>query len=221
VSRSTQAAREATAAPVTTPVPTPVPGPSAAGAERALRADARRNREALLSAGAVVFADRGPDASLEDIARQAGVGIGTLYRHFPDRDALTEAVYRREVERLCDGVATLLGEHPADVALATWMRDFASYAATKRGMMVALKSALPADSDLFTDSHRRMREAIETLVAAATAEGSIRGDIDSEALLAGMRGICMATSAPADARQTSLLIDLLVDGLRFRAPARS
>jgi AcrR family transcriptional regulator len=174
----------------------------------------------LLVAGAETFAERGPDASLEEIARRAGVGIGTLYRHFPDRDALTEAVYRREVERLCDGVDQLLAENAADMALATWMRNFAAYAATKRGMMVALKAALGADSELFSYSHRRIREAIGALLGAAAAEGSIRADVDSEALLTGMRGICMANDAADDIARTGLLIDLIVDGLRYGATVR-
>ena len=99
-----------------------------------MRADARRNRDLLLSAAAQVYAERGVDASLEEIARRADVGIGTLYRHFPTRDALNEAVYRREVERLCDGVDELIASNPPDVALAGWMRRFAGYVATKKGM---------------------------------------------------------------------------------------
>jgi AcrR family transcriptional regulator len=190
---------------------------SAAGTERGLRADARRNRDALLAAGAEVFAERGPDASLEEIARRAGVGIGTLYRHFPDRDALTEAVYRNEVERLCDGVDLLLAENSPDEALARWMGNFASYAAAKRGMMVALKSSLGADSELFTYSGRRIRESLGALVGAAVAAGSIRSDIDTEALLTGMRGICMAGDSAVDVERCAMLINLLVDGLRYRA----
>jgi AcrR family transcriptional regulator len=189
----------------------------AVGTERTLRADARRNRDALLAAGAEVFAERGPDASLEEISRRAGVGIGTLYRHFPDRDALTEAIYRNEVERLCDGVDNLLAEYSADEALAKWMRNFASYAATKRGMMVALKTSLGADSDLFTYSGRRIREALGALIAAAVSSGSIRRDIDTEALLTGMRGICMAGDSSVDVERCTMLINLLVDGLRYRA----
>jgi AcrR family transcriptional regulator len=213
VSRSTQTSGTAA-------VPTVATDAATERAERALRADARRNRDALLAAGAATFAERGPDASLEEIARRAGVGIGTLYRHFPDRDALTEAVYRNEVERLCDGVEALLAGDSADVALATWMRNFAAYAATKRGMMVSLKATLGADSELFTYSHRRIRDAVSALVAAASAEGSIRADIDADALLTGMRGICMAGDAPDDNARTALLIDLLVDGLRYGAPGR-
>jgi AcrR family transcriptional regulator len=196
-------------------------GPSAAAErpERGLRADARRNRDALLVASAEVFAERGPDASLEEIARRAGVGIGTLYRHFPDRDALTEAVYRNEVERLCDAVGPLLAEHSADEALALWMGNFASYAAAKRGLMVALKTSLGAESELFTYSGQRIREALHALVTAAASAGSIRRDVDSEALLTGMRGICMAGESPIDIERTTVLINLLVDGLRYRASA--
>jgi AcrR family transcriptional regulator len=189
--------------------------------ERGLRADARRNREALLAAGAETFAERGADASLEEVARRAGVGIGTLYRHFPDRDALTEAVYRNEVERLCDSVEVLLAELAADEALSTWMANFAAYAATKRGLMVSLKSALGADNELFSYSHGRIRGAIEALVAAAAADGSIRADVDADSLLTAMRGICMAGDSPVDVERVGLLIGLLVDGLRYRAPVRT
>jgi AcrR family transcriptional regulator len=188
---------------------------------RALRADARRNHDVLLGAAAEVFAKRGAEASLEEIARHAGVGIGTLYRHFPTRDALTEAVYRREVERLCDGVEELLSANPADVALATWMRNFASYVATKRGMAVALKAVLGADNELFTYSHGRIRAAIGTLVDAAVTAGSIRTDVDADDLLGAMSGICMATDTAGWKDRTARLIDLLVDGMRYRAPAAS
>jgi AcrR family transcriptional regulator len=189
-----------------------------AAPERALRADARRNRDALLAAGAEVFAERGADASLEEVARKAGVGIGTLYRHFPDRDALTEAVYRNEVEHLCGVVDDLLAEHPADVALYTWMSDFAVYAAAKRGMMVSLKAMVGANSEIFNYSHGRIHGSIKTLVDAAVAEGSIRDDVDSEALLTAMRGVCMTDDSAANPERTALLLGLLVDGLRYRAP---
>jgi AcrR family transcriptional regulator len=183
-----------------------------------MRADARRNRDALLAAGAAVFAERGPDASLDEVARRAGVGIGTLYRHFADRDALTEAVYRHEVERLCDSAEPLLASQPADVALASWMRDFARYAATKRGLMVSLKSSLGPDAELFSYSHRRIYDAVGALLDAAAAARLIRDDVDAASLLAAMRGICMAGDGPADIERTTLLISLLIDGLRYRAP---
>jgi AcrR family transcriptional regulator len=191
---------------------------SGGAASRAQRSDAKRNYEALLVAAAQVYDERGVDASLEEIARRANVGIGTLYRHFPTRGALTEAVYRREVAVLCGGVDRLLAENAADVALALWMRRFAGYVAKKKGMAMALKSVLGADSELFTDSHRRIHAAIHTLVAAAAESGAIRDDVDSADLLRAMSGICMATDSPDWADRTGRLVDLLVDGMRYGAP---
>lgn len=184
-----------------------------------LRSDARRNRDQLLAAAAEVFADRGADASLEEVARRAGVGIGTLYRNFPNREALTEAVYRRELETLCDAAPGLLAEYPADQALARWMNQFVEYVAIKRGMATALKAALGADNELFAYSHRRIREALGSLVAAAIAAGAIRADADPEDLLRALSGLCMAVDAPGAAGRTGRIVDLLVDGLRFGAPA--
>ena len=189
--------------------------------EKPLRSDARRNRDLLLATAGEMFAERGIDVPLEEIAKTAGVGVGTLYRHFPTRDALNEAVYRREVETLCDGVDELLANNPADVALAEWMRSFAGYVARKRGMATALKSALGVDNELFTYSHRRIHDAIDRLVAAAVKAELIRDDVDSEDLLRGMSGICMATDAPGWQDRTGRLINLLIDGLRYRAPAHS
>ncbi|MDT4937232.1 MAG: hypothetical protein QOG80_903 [Pseudonocardiales bacterium] len=192
--------------------------PAAEPEERKQRADAKRNHDALLIAAGAAFAERGIDASLEDIARRAGVGIGTLYRHFPTRDALNEAVYRREVETLCDGVEPLLAANPPDVALREWMNLFAGYVAKKRGMAAALKSALGADNELFTFSHRRIRDALGALVTAAVDSGSIRPDAEPEDLLRAMSGICMASDLPGGDR-TGRLIDLIVDGLRYGAPS--
>ncbi|MDQ2748805.1 MAG: TetR/AcrR family transcriptional regulator [Actinomycetota bacterium] len=185
---------------------------------RPQRSDARRNRDLLLTAAAEVYDERGLDASLEEIARRANVGIGTLYRHFPTRDALTEAVYRREVSLLCDGVDDLLADNAGDAALALWMRRFAGYVAKKKGMAMALKSVLGADSELFSHSHQRIRDAIGSLVEAAAADGVIRADVDAEDLLRAMSGICMATDSPGWADRTERLVDLLVDGLRYGAP---
>jgi AcrR family transcriptional regulator len=186
---------------------------------RAPRKDAARNRDALLAAAGEVYAERGVDGSLEEIARRAGVGIGTLYRHFPNRDALNEAVYRREVESLCEGADQLLGDHRPVDALAAWMRQFAGYVARKRGMAMALKSALGPDNELFSYSHRRIRESLGLLVDAAVKAGQIRSDVDTEDLLRAMSGICMAADTPGWAERTHRLVDLLVDGLRYGAPA--
>jgi AcrR family transcriptional regulator len=185
---------------------------------RALRADARRNHDQLLIAAGELFAERGIDVSLEEVARRAEVGIGTLYRHFPTRDALNEAVYRREVELLCDGVDELIAEHAPDDALSEWMGAFVTYVARKRGMAVALKSALGADAELFSSSRRRIVGALEQLLANAIAAKVIRGDVDCEDLLSAMSGICMASDNPGWTARTNRLVELLIDGLRYRAP---
>ena len=192
--------------------------PEVTAPDRPLRKDAQRNREALLAAASEAYGERGVNASLEDIARRADLGIGTLYRHFPTRDALNEAVYRREVETLCDGAADLSDQTPVD-ALRTWMRFFATYVAKKRGMSMALKSALGPDNELFKHSHQRITAAITGLVERAVQSGSIRADADPEDLLRAMSGICMATDLPGWNDRTERLIDLLVDGLRYGAPA--
>src|SRR3954469_16294977 len=165
-------------------------------AERAPRKDAQRNRETLLRAASDAYGERGVDASLEDIPRRAGVGIGTLYRHFPTRDALNEAVYRREVEALCDGVEVLTESLPPVEALRAWMGSFAMYVAKKRGMAMALKSALGPNNELFANSHRRITEAIRALVENAVQAGTIRPDADPDDLLRAMSGICMASDQP-------------------------
>jgi AcrR family transcriptional regulator len=188
-------------------------------AARPLRADAQRNRDELLLRAAEVFTERGIDASLEEIARRAHVGIGTLYRHFPNRDALVEAAYRHEVATLCDGADELLEQYPPDEALARWMRSFTVYVVHKRGMSMALKSVLGPDSTLFTESHDRIRRAIGTLLDAAVATGSIRADVAADDLLRMMGGICMAADLPDAVGRTDRLIGLLIDGLRYGAPA--
>jgi AcrR family transcriptional regulator len=162
-----------------------------------------------------VFAEKGVDAPLDEIARRANVGIGTLYRHFPTRDALIEAVYRRELDLLCDGVDELRAANPTDVALATWMRRFVEYVAKKRGMAMALKAVLGADSELFAYSHARIRVALGALVDAAVAARTIRADVEAEDLLRAMSGICMASDAPGWSDRTARLVDLLMDGLRY------
>ncbi len=194
-------------------------GGSATQAERAQRADARRNREALLVAAAAAFSTGGVEASLEEIARQAGVGIGTLYRHFPTRDALIEAVYRREMERLCDAADELLAELPADEALAAWLERFVRYVPTKRGLSSAVKSIVGKDSELFSYAHERLSTAVSSLLDASIAAGTIRGDIEPFDLMRAVSGICMAGSASFD-DQAARLVGLLMDGLRYGATPR-
>jgi AcrR family transcriptional regulator len=184
---------------------------------RPLRADARRNRDALLVTAADIFATQGVDVSLEEIARRAGVGIGTLYRHFPTREALIADVYRREVEQLCGGVDDLLAAMTPAQALEEWMRRFVSYVATKRGMAAALKSVVAADSEIFTKSRAQINEAMARLVYGAAEAGTIRSDANPEDVLRAMSGFCLISDQPGWQEQALRLVSLLVDGLRYGA----
>ena len=145
--------------------------------DKPLRADAQRNRDKLVEAAAAAFAEHGVDTSLEDIARRAGVGIGTLYRHFPTSEHLVEVVYRHEVEALCAAADELARQHAPDVALAEWMQRFVDYIAAKRGMANSLRILLTTNSDLFAEASGRIPLALRRLVDAAIADGSIRSDI--------------------------------------------
>jgi AcrR family transcriptional regulator len=179
---------------------------------RPLRVDAQRNRDRLLAEAATVFAERGAEAPLEEVARRADVGIGTLYRHFPTRGALIEAVYRHEVAVLCDAAAALLATDPPVEALERWLQRFVDYVAAKRGMAEALRAVIDADSDLFADSHRRISEAIDLLVTAGVRAGEIRDDVEPFDLLRAVGGICLAPTAAE--------VSLLVDGMRYTTASR-
>jgi AcrR family transcriptional regulator len=187
---------------------------------RAQRCDARRNRERLLDVASEVFTARGVDAPLEEIARTACVGIGTLYRHFPTRDALIEAVYRHNVDQLIAAADELRASLPADEALAQWMQRFVGYVSSKKGLAPYLKSVVSADSDLFTSAHERVQETISGLVDAATAEGSIRAGVDGMDLLRALSGFCLMNDPNADPEQGGKVAGLLMDGLRYGAPHR-
>jgi AcrR family transcriptional regulator len=189
---------------------------------RAQRADASRNRERLLEAASDMFAVSGVDTSLEKIAKAAGVGIGTLYRHFPTRDALAEAVYRHNVEALCDGADELSATLPPEEALAEWMQRFVGYVPGKKGLASYLKSVVDADSDLFTSSQARVQATIERLLKAAADAGGIRAGIDGMDLLRGLSGVCLMSGGSPDGSGTGGTVAmLLMDGLRYRAEASS
>lgn len=187
------------------------------GSGRAPRSDAVRNRARLVEAAAMAFAERGEATSLEEVAQRAGVGIGTLYRHFSTREALVEAIYRSAVESLCDAADELLATLPPDQALAEWMDRFVAYVATKRGMLTALRALLDVDATLFEVSRARLESAAARMLASAAASGSIRGDVDAGDLLRAMGGICMAADASHRTDQSRPLVGLLLDGLRFGA----
>jgi AcrR family transcriptional regulator len=180
------------------------------------RVDAQRNRDGLLEAAKTAFAELGPEASLEEIARRADVGIGTLYRHFPTRDAIVEAVYRREVQQLADAAPRLLETLPPAEALRAWMRVFVDYIAAKKVIAPALKSLVGADSALYADSSTRINGAIGLLVERARASGDIRPDADSADLLRALIGFAYVNSAPDWEASALRLIDLLIDGLRSK-----
>jgi AcrR family transcriptional regulator len=182
--------------------------------ERTLRADAQRNRDRLLEVAAHAFA-AGGDVTLESIAREAGVGIGTLYRHFPTREALVEAAYRNELARLCDAAADLLGTQPPDRALRAWMDRFVDYTTTKRGMKDALRAVMASGGNPFAHSRDRMVEALDLLLRAGVQAGTLRPDADATDVLAGLSGVSLAAGEPDQRAQAGRLLDLLVDGLRF------
>jgi AcrR family transcriptional regulator len=188
-----------------------------APAPKPLRADAQRNRDRLVEVAAQMFASDGVDASLEEIAKRAGVGIGTLYRHFPTREHLVEVVYRREVEGLCHAAEDLAREHPADVALELWMQRFVDYIATKRGLATSLRLLLTANSTLFSDTSGRVSSAMRSLVEAAAASGKIRADVDASDVMHALGGIYSAPNTPDWRERSGRLVKLLMDGLRFGA----
>ena len=186
---------------------------------RAQRADACRNRDRLLDVAAEAFADCGVDASLEKIAKCAGVGIGTLYRHFPNRDALVEAVYRHNVDLLCDGADELRASLPPDEALAEWMRRFVAYVASKKGLANYLKSVVSADSDLFVSTHARVQQTVNELVQAAADAGTIKSGVEGMDLLRALSGVCLMSDQPGGFGHGATVANLLMDGLRYGAPA--
>jgi AcrR family transcriptional regulator len=184
------------------------------------RVDAVRNRERVLEAAKKVFSAGGPDASLEAVAREAGVGIGTLYRHFPTREALFEAVYRREVQQLAD-LAEELKEQPDPVeALRRWMRSNVRFVATKKGMLQALALAVDKNSELFAYSSDRLTQAVGGLLSRAVAAGEIRNDISAEDLLRALVGMSYTYDQPGWQKSVLRLVDIFIDGLRLQRPAR-
>jgi AcrR family transcriptional regulator len=177
------------------------------------RADAIRNREKLLTAATELFAASGTDVSLDAVAKHACVGIGTLYRHFPTRDALVEAAYRAEVADLCATAGALLASHPADVALAEWMDRFVAYSNTKKGMKGALQSVVAGGSDIFAETRGEIVAAIADLLAAGAQDRTLRTDIDADDVWRAMGGVWLVD----DEQQARTLLGLLMDGLRHGA----
>jgi AcrR family transcriptional regulator len=186
----------------------------ATGQGRKPRADGQRNRERLVDAAKAAFAELGAEVSLEEIARRAGVGIGTLYRHFPTRDAIVEAVYRREVEQLAGAATRLLADMPPGTALLAWMRLFVDYIATKKVIGPALGAIGGSAAELYATSGARITGAMRLLVERAVAAGEIRADADPDDLLRALIGFTYAKASPGWQASALRLIGILMDGLR-------
>lgn len=177
------------------------------------RADATRNRDRLLDAARSVFSAGGPDASLEAVARRAEVGIGTLYRHFPTREALFEAVYRHEVDQLSDYAEELTANADPVAALRLWLHANVKLVATKKGMLAALALAAHAPSELYAYSFERLTVAVGLLLRRAVARQELRDDISAEDLLRTLIGMCYLHDQPGWQATVIRLLDVFVDGL--------
>lgn len=177
---------------------------------RRARADATRNRERLLVAAKAVFSAGGAEASLEAVARKAGLGVGTLYRHFPTREALYEAVYRREVDELASLAGQLSAEFPPEEALRRWVRANVEFVATKKGMAAALALAAH-NKDLIAYSFDRLTRTLEELLARA--KGALRTEIGAEEMIRAVIGFCVVNDQPGWRESALRLIDVFMDGL--------
>jgi AcrR family transcriptional regulator len=183
---------------------------------RPVRADAQRSLDALLQAAKTVFATSGVDAPVREIAEAAGVGLGTLYRHFPQRADLIAAVFRREIDACADAAPVLAREQAPFDALANWMQRYAAFVGAKRGLAKALHSGDPAFDALPGYFDTRLRPALAALLKTAVAAGAVRADIDADELLSAVASLCMSNADPGRAER---MVGLLVDGLRHGAQA--
>ncbi|MEF2978496.1 TetR/AcrR family transcriptional regulator [Subtercola sp. YIM 133946] len=184
---------------------------------RSLRADAQGNLDRLLEVAACTFQRDGADTSMRAIAKAAGVGVGTLYRHFATRDRLIEATYRSEIARLCAAAPELLESSPALDALRTWMNLFVTFMATKDGMGEALRAILVDDDEKMTTRHL-LADALGELLSRGVVEGTLRDDIAPYDVLLGIGGITLIAGGAAQSATRNRLLDLLVDGLRTDGP---
>jgi AcrR family transcriptional regulator len=189
-------------------------------AVRKPRADAERNRTRLLETAKAAFAKKGSGASLDEIARTAGVGAGTLYRHFPTRDALVAAVYRNETEQLVAAADRLAKTHPPVTAFREWLLLFVDYIATKHGMYEVLNSIVGGTSDLYSASTAQVKQAIAKLVDRAVASGDIRLALDPLDLLRALAGVANVGLGPDGERAAKNLVDILIAGVRTRGVSR-
>jgi AcrR family transcriptional regulator len=178
------------------------------------RADARRNRERILEAAKEAFTRHGADATMDDIAKQAGVGAGTLYRHFPTRDALIEGVYRTEVEKLAAAARRFAATMTPAEALRAWMLLLVDYVAAKHIIAPALNSVAGGPAKLYEGSHGLIQSAMSALVKRAVKSGELRKDIDASDLLRAMIGVSLVKADPDWKQSARRLVDILIAGSR-------
>ena len=187
--------------------------------ERPLRADARRNRDRLVAVATSAFAATDATVPLEDIAREAGVGIGTLYRHFPTREALVEAVYATELDEIARSAAVLLEQLPPDAALRAWMGRYAQFVELKRGLADILRAGWAAGRIATSTTRERVTGAIATILTAGAESGVFRADTDPDDITALLLGAFLSTAHNSSTDQIERLLDLVLDALRPRPTA--
>ena len=185
-------------------------------APRRLRADAQRNIDSLLEAAKTVFGTSGVDAPAKQIADLAGVGVGTLYRHFPQRSDLVKAVFQREVDACANAATALAAAHEPGAALAKWLHRYTEFLATKRGLATALHSGDPAYCALPAYFMQRLEPALRSLLEAATASGEIQGGISAKDILHAVANLCVPVPGEGVA-YSQRMVALLIDGLRYGA----
>ncbi len=184
---------------------------------RGPRADAQRNRARLLATALKLFTSSKGEVTLSAVADGAGVGIGTLYRHFPTRDALVEAIYRDEVDRLAEAAPALLKEMPADEALEAWLTRYAGLIATKRGLMEVVRSIFEPGAEAPAYSRERMREAVTPLLSAAVRGGKVRGDVKAEDVLLAVAASTWVFAGEGDWQErVRPILRIIMDGLRYQ-----
>jgi AcrR family transcriptional regulator len=181
---------------------------------RPVRSDARRNREKLVAVARAAFATADGTVALEAIAREAGVGIGTLYRHFPTREALVEAVYAAELDDVTASAPALLEELPPEAALRAWMDRYAAFVETKRGMADILRASMASGRIATPATRRRITAAIGAILDAGARAGTLRAGVDPEDVTLMLLGVFLSTSAVQDAERVGRMLDLIIDAVR-------